>query len=427
MCESILVRTKADFDGVVERILENDPTCQNIRFELNNDIKTEKITSVDFEILAGLAESHEISHIHTLSFASSTSTIDLTNAVDEFAARIIRCNLPCLQTLSFERVKCDAITEALSVNSNVKSLKIKRCIVCMEGMVKLFRVVFWDENTIKLNSGKRSTSAIAKTLKSTHCAIENLDLSHNKILDWGCTTIVNELICKHSIKRLNLSNCGIRSSGTLAIAKALRSAQCAIEILDLSQNTICNEGSVRIANSLMRNSKIKYLNLSHCAISKEGVIAISETLRSGVCSVEELDISGNIICGDSCVTIMNSLVHNRSVQTLDLSSCAGNNHIKSFANVLRSNQVPFLKDLSLCWNIDNGAEGFEILADALSHNSTLTRLDLTECQACAKGCTAMMNALCVNSSLQFLGWDCTTFIMKLPSQLPTSSNATLAR
>ncbi|KAF9954582.1 RNA-DNA hybrid ribonuclease [Mortierella alpina] len=162
--------------------------------------------------------------------------------------------------------------------------------------------------------------SIAKVILGT--VLTHLDLSFNKISDWGASTILasfesNEValvdinmeanplsfaggvdICKilvlpqSRITTLDLRGAKVTDVGVPYLAEALKSHQCPIVSLNLYDCQLTDTGILKLAIKLSVNKSLRVLGLGCNCIGDMGILALSQ----GLClnsHLEELDLSEN--------------------------------------------------------------------------------------------------------------------------------------
>jgi hypothetical protein len=109
----------------------------------------------------------------------------------------------------------------------------------------------------------------------------SLDLTDNRTLGNDGAAALAKALCGplRRLKELYLWDCGIESSGAVALARALVINKC-LQILDMYGNYIGDEGASAIADALARNQALTDLILSDCGIGNEGAAALGEGLET---------------------------------------------------------------------------------------------------------------------------------------------------
>jgi len=112
----------------------------------------------------------------------------------------------------------------------------------------------------------------------------------------GFGRLISALTDARSLKKLDLSACGLSASAGERIAAVLDENGCPLERLDLRGNALGAEGTLALASALRKTKTLKSLNLAQNLIGGDGLRALASAL-AGETSMEELDIQHNG-CGD---------------------------------------------------------------------------------------------------------------------------------
>ncbi|KYQ55518.1 T-complex-associated testis-expressed protein 1 [Trachymyrmex zeteki] len=126
--------------------------------------------------------------------------------------------------------------------------------------------------------------------------IEELDLSHCKLMDNGAHAVGEFLSMHRKLKILHLANNNIGPNGVAGIVHGLiKASSTTLKHLDLRLNPLQNEGANHICALLVRNKTLETLNISGCELSPEDGIALADVLSSGCVELEvlSLDVSNN--------------------------------------------------------------------------------------------------------------------------------------
>eukprot|EP00962_Isochrysis_galbana_P029600 scaffold9486_cov90-Isochrysis_galbana.AAC.2 len=145
-----------------------------------------------------------------------------------------------------------------------------------------------------LGWGNDEAKAVAAVLAAGAAPkLRMLDLSCNSIGDEGARALVGALPRTTVLKGLSLGNNSIGDEGARALAGALPSAT-ALEKLSLFNNSIGDEGARALAGALPRATALKELYLNNNSIGAEGVRALAGALPSAT-ALEVLYLPGNWI------------------------------------------------------------------------------------------------------------------------------------
>uniref|UniRef100_A0A8B9HDF4 Uncharacterized protein n=1 Tax=Astyanax mexicanus TaxID=7994 RepID=A0A8B9HDF4_ASTMX len=153
--------------------------------------------------------------------------------------------------------------------------------------------------TIRLLNGSAAESVCAsltKYLGTNPLLLTELNLSEKITGDSAVqqlSDLLKDLHCRTKILKLN--NCSITGQGCAALSKAFRSNPSHLIELDLSGNKLGDSGVKEISQQLINSkSKVELLNLSDCSVSEEGYTALASALKSNISSnLIELDLRGN--------------------------------------------------------------------------------------------------------------------------------------
>jgi len=128
-----------------------------------------------------------------------------------------------------------------------------------------------------LNLNKMSQADLFKRVGELLQAKEkSLDLSNNSIGNEGAIDLAEMLKVNKSLTRLDLSNNSIGDDGAIALAKMLK-VNTSLEWLILSNNSIGDKGAKALAKTLKEvNRSLKCLILSNNSIGDNGVIALTK-------------------------------------------------------------------------------------------------------------------------------------------------------
>ena len=203
--------------------------------------------------------------------------------------------------------------------------------------------------------GARGISAL---LRSPSCGITRLGLAGNAIGDAGVYHVCSSLVSTRStLVELDLRSNGIRSSGCISLANVLvHPHSSSVQTLALSGNPICSPniaGFQRLAESLKQNiSRVNEIVLSDCGINMNAVVFLSFALGSEHCNVRKVDLSSNSLGDDGCKFLsLVGLSHSR-VEEINLDRNELNDEGARW--LLHALQSP---DCNLC-NLSVGDNGF---------------------------------------------------------------------
>uniref|UniRef100_A0AAV2JK24 Protein phosphatase 1 regulatory subunit 37 n=1 Tax=Knipowitschia caucasica TaxID=637954 RepID=A0AAV2JK24_KNICA len=147
--------------------------------------------------------------------------------------------------------------------------------------------------------------------------LRTLELSNNQIADAGFEELCEGLRWQGTgLKVLLIQNNKITTKGMLHLAKALPLLR-VLQVLDLSENLLENEGVHIIREPLMANCSLLQLGLANTSITCEGAVALAEVLAESRL-LQCLDVSQNEVRVGGLMALCLALRINRSLVTLHL-------------------------------------------------------------------------------------------------------------
>ena len=220
--------------------------------------------------------------------------------------------------------------------------------------------------------------------------------------------ITNYLARNTSLKRLTLE---VDVPLDTALVKSVKVVQAlkfhpSLEILS-SRFLDMREVDVRVLSEISSNTSLKALHVSTLKCSDDGMIALSEVLKTNAsCKIETLDLSYPYLdIGMSHIgrmAFVGALASNRTVKVLKIGHWCGGEHLlnaDAFAALcesLKSNDV--IEELEVDHPIPGNACA-QALAQALASNHSITKLIVPFNHIGDDGCTALAEALKINTAL----------------------------
>jgi len=265
-------------------------------------------------------------------------TLDVTNrALTEESGRL-------LGDVFVENKAC-TLEEILLSRNKLKSI----------GAETLFRILIRSSAPSKLKALDLSSNeiedeklqfgiALGHYLALKSCILEKLILSHNPSI--SLVFAKKGLEMNHSLRVLEMKECGVKDSDFVTIFQALSSQNTLVE-LDLSDNFITSSGTNKLALYL-------------------------KDIKTACTSLQTLCLSGNSI--EDATALATSLDKFSSLQVLDMSRCGVS--IKSVTPLLNTK---FLVDLNLSQNEFGNAVCKTVLewfCNSASSSTSLCRLHL---------------------------------------------------
>ncbi|RCI00768.1 hypothetical protein CU097_012597 [Rhizopus azygosporus] len=283
--------------------------------------------------------------------------LNLSNCkMDDETIRILLCSLLVSNTV---------IELNLSQN-NIKSKGYRYIAIFIKESKKIQSI-----NLSKNSIDKRGMQYLAQGIQLAG-SLEKLQLDEFILKPPQILQLLSEGIKKHpgGLSTLSLCNYRIPPSSTIHLANLLSSN---ISTIDLSG---CQQFQIPIlAYALINNNTLLHLCLSNCKITSHDLSTLSKALLENNC-MESLDLSKNPLLSDNdegILELKTAIARNRGLQSLNLSET----QLDSAATIA--------------------------LAEALSENTCLSRLDLSRNpQIDMAGILALSISIKMNHTLTFL-------------------------
>ena len=196
--------------------------------------------------------------------------------------------------------------------------------------------------------------------------VDSIDLAKGVLSGEQIIRLCN-LLCKHHLQYLDLSDTELGDVGAKQIAGALPKLE-KLKYLDLSHNYIREEGAVLIARALPFLKKLEHLGLSDTNIGEAGAVLIAEALPC-LKNLRHLNLSGNLLGKfQGVLNICEALPKLKKLEHLDLSgNLLGNS--KGVFNICAA--LPELKNLR---HLDLSSNSIETYTDVFHITEALTKL-----------------------------------------------------
>ncbi|XP_026110148.1 NLR family CARD domain-containing protein 3-like [Carassius auratus] len=238
-------------------------------------------------------------------------------------------------------------------------------------------------------------SALAFVLLTSEEEMEEFELQKFKKSD-ECLIRLSTVI--KTTKRALLNDCNITDKSCPALATVLGS-DTSLKELNMNNNNLQDSGVKHICIGLKSvNCKLEILRLSDCGITEEGYKALASALRSNPSHLIELDLTGNDP-GQSGVKELSDLLldPNCQLKTLRFLSPAANEACQYVSGIVGKNPL-LLRDLNLgeCELGDTRVN--QITALLQDKHCKLNTLILYRCSITEKQCLILISALKLNPS-----------------------------
>lgn len=213
--------------------------------------------------------------------------------------------------------------------------------------------------------------------KDKACNIRRLNLSNNDINDVGCISIA-KIILGTSIVQLDLSFNKISDWGASTILAAFESNELTLKEINMEANPLTFAGGVDLCKILvLPQSRITHLDLRGAKVTDVGVPYLAEALKSHHCPIVSLNLYDCQLTDTGILKLAIKLSVNRSLRVLGLGrNCVGDMGILALSQGLCLNN--YLEELDLSENeVEFSRAGLEAMMAAMRTNTSLLYLTLT--------------------------------------------------
>ncbi|KAG7364686.1 leucine rich repeat LRR-containing protein [Nitzschia inconspicua] len=323
---------------------------------------------------------NELKELKTFILEDVEETFDLDALVESLIA------MPSLEDISIKAFKFADFARLnqkslrlLSSSTNLKSISLKR--LHLHQLLPAF--IMSLENNLVLeclnlegNQMGRDCGRAFAYLIQFNSTLRELYLGCNLLPDEAGKEIANAVATNSKLLLLSLHTNFLGISSATAFANILGDQKCQLESLDLSQNSIQDEGGTSLALALHNNTKLKSLLLAETKVTKQTcdffamALAVNKTL-------ERLSLADNILGDQGCVKLAEAIKINSSLKSLNLSwTKTASVGIMAMSRAMELNSS--IVQLNLSRNKDKEGKCCQALETMVRHNTKLKHLWLPE-------------------------------------------------
>ena len=401
LIDNLLTITKDDGTSPLSSLIlcKLDKKCNKIIFH-DNKIMSSSIENVLTKLIHW--------QINTTLVAVKLSNCYVTNNIaKELASVIIEITDLKLFELSFSHIQesdLKVILEALQSTISLNIFTIKSIDCFIEDTAEVITSITSGNNEIQYleisncNMKQSTILKIAKSIKELH-KLKQLNLSGIPLTREELDFVLRD---KCSLEQLNLSHCKLKKLETVKISLDLKSAR--ISSINLSHNIISDYAAETLV-SLLRNQSVNYVDMSNCNLQEKGMSCIINTLKHK--SLKYLNFSGNKINDLLATELSAGISNNPYITELDLSNCNLQEigTVEIFTSL--KEHLLHLKSFKVS-SLISTEETVSLFEGILDNNKNIENLTLHSCD-----CGRIFNALRKNvSTLQFLDISSSTISFK---------------
>ena len=253
-------------------------------------------------------------------------------------------------------------------------------------------------NKIFTDKSRHMANVVMLTKAIQIITIQKLDMSCNSISDDGAAAISDSLKINVSLQELNLAENNITNEGAKKIAEAIQVTK-TLQKLNLCNNNISDDGAAAISDSLKINVSLQELNVAENNITNEGAKKIAEAIQVTK-TLQKLNLYKNNISDDGVAAISDCLKINVSLQELNLAvNKITTEGAKKIAEAIQVTKT--LQKLNLGGN-EISDDGVAAISDSLKINVSLQELNLAVNKITTEGAKKIAEAIQVTKTLQKL-------------------------
>ncbi|KAG0298180.1 NACHT, LRR and PYD domains-containing protein 3 [Linnemannia gamsii] len=254
-----------------------------------------------------------------------------------------------------------------------------------EGITQLAGL-YKNESLIELDLsenqlGPKAIHSLQQTMvrlqKDKACNIRRLNLSNNDINDVGCISIA-KIILGTSILQLDLSFNKISDWGASTILAAFESNELTLKEINMEANPLTFAGGVDLCKILvLSQSRITHLDLRGAKVTDVGVPYLAEALKSHDCPIVSLNLYDCQLTDTGILKLAIKLAVNQSLRVLGLGrNCVGDMGVLALSQGLCLNN--YIEELDLSENeVEFSRAGLEAMMTAMRSNTSLLHLTLS--------------------------------------------------
>ena len=242
--------------------------------------------------------------------------------------------------------------------------------------LKLFELSYnyIQESDLKviIRALQSTKSLLFFSIKSIDCFIEDT-----------AEDIASTIARNNAIKYLEISNCDMKQSGIIKIAKSIKKLR-ELKQLNLSNIALtCEE----LEFVLEDKGRLEELNLSHCKLLNPEIVKISLALNNA--RLKTINFNYNNI-SDCAANALTSLLFNRSLSRVEMSNC--NLQEEGMSSIINALKYKSLKYLDFSGNRVTDLLATNISA-GIANNPYITNLDLSNCSLQEFGIVEILTSL----------------------------------
>lgn len=246
----------------------------------------------------------------------------------EMAEKLI-AQFPHLRALNLSRNNIGVNFHKLHAAQSLEELDITGCGLDDRGIVSVLdmlslpklRVLKMGQNYV----GELGARAVARFLlvSSGGRTLSELDVQSSSIPETGALELAGVFAKAYALKSFNFTGNDAESHSVAAIINALAAASAMpMDTIDFRRCSVYDEGAKAVGRLISRRGcRNIHLNGSHIGVM--GAKAIADSIAASACDIQILDLSENTIRDEGAEHLLDKITHpqNRLVHELNIESC----------------------------------------------------------------------------------------------------------
>ena len=262
----------------------------------------------------------------------------------------------------------------ISLNITSNSITHKGGEVIFKGLCYQQSIIDFNVSSIEGTNRNRLTAFGIKDIElylKKNFFVESLNISGNSIKDEGFVLLCKGLEKNQSLLNLNISNNDIHSKGIKQGLSLITTTK--LYSLNISNNPILDEGLICITDSLKHFQNLHKLNVSNCSFEFKGFQFLLNTLQFTK-RIEYLNVSGNNLKSRN-FELVRPCFSTFGVRYLNMSKCSlGNESTFVLGECISSNET--IKTLNISENKISDA-GFKSFVNIFQSNNVIESFDVS--------------------------------------------------
>ena len=237
---------------------------------------------------------------------------------------------------------------------------------------------------------------------SCNKSIKEIHFNEESLLDGNMIRMLGPFLQNnHNLSRITLDECEFGIEDGRQLSLAIGSCSKSLKHIEITNNEMVDGQLVEIITALSIHPQLTKLCLVNNGptIGRNECTALSTLLRHTTTQLETLNLNCNYIDDEKLEVLVNTLTNVNTLKELDLG--CNRPTLNGWKRVVSLLELPesTLKKLFVSYNNNIGDEGALVFANALTNNSTLEHLYLTNCGVTDDGWTPFSKLLCNTSSV----------------------------